>query len=215
LGTQPPEFYWFEAFEMIHKFTLTGFPLLTRLFSLESNTEAMWGTILAVIFAAFVNSVAPFVDDVDRRLSYCVQLHISIIMIAGLSNGHMEPHDDTDFLVSFVVMGPAIVLLAILIYGIIDPEYKTWFARKCVVAFRQLQSRATCCCAMSDKEPRIPQELASAALPISIAELHTRQHRVFLANHVAPHPREQSAAPRQERPTPRTALQEESHDLRD
>jgi hypothetical protein len=35
--------------------------------------------------------------------------------------------------------------MAILVYGIIDPEYKTWFARKCVLVLRQLQSCATCC----------------------------------------------------------------------
>jgi hypothetical protein len=35
--------------------------------------------------------------------------------------------------------------VAILVYGIIDSEYKTWFARKCVVVFQQLQSRINCC----------------------------------------------------------------------
>jgi hypothetical protein len=78
---------------MIRKFTLTGLPMLIRIFSYESNTEAIWGTILAVIFSAYVNSVAPFVDDVDRRLSMCVQFHISITMTGGLSNNHMNHND--------------------------------------------------------------------------------------------------------------------------
>jgi chemotaxis protein histidine kinase CheA len=37
-----------------------------------------------------------------------------------------------------------------LAYGIIDPEYKTWFARKCVLVFRQLQSCTNCCAENND-----------------------------------------------------------------
>jgi hypothetical protein len=140
-----PEFYWFEAFEMIRKFLLTGAPLLTRLVSQGSNTESVWGTMLTAGFTVYVNSVAPYIDDTDQRLSLCAQFHLVTTMIAGIGNGAMEPSNGSEIFIAVAVIAPAAVLMAILVYGIIDPEYKTWFARKCVVVFRQLQSFATCC----------------------------------------------------------------------
>jgi hypothetical protein len=140
-----PEFYWFEAFEMIRKFLLTGAPLLTRLVSQGSNTESVWGTMLTAAFTVYVNSVVPYVDDADQWLSLCAQFHLVTTMIAGIGNGAMKPSDGSEIFIALAVIAPAAVLMAILVYGIVDPEYKTWFARKCVVVFRQLQSRTTCC----------------------------------------------------------------------
>jgi hypothetical protein len=64
-----PQFYWFEGFEMIRKFLLTGAPLLVRLVSQGSNTESVWGTMLTAAFTNYVNSVAPYVDEEDQMLS--------------------------------------------------------------------------------------------------------------------------------------------------
>jgi hypothetical protein len=157
LGTQPPEFYWFEAFEMLRKFTLTGLPLLTRLVSQGSNTESVWGTLLTAAFTVYVNSVVPYVDDVDQLLSLCAHFQLVTTMIGGMGHdittsrrhragAHATNHriDGREIFIAVVVIAPAAVLIAILVYGIIDPEYKTWFARKCVLVFRQLQSYATC-----------------------------------------------------------------------
>ena len=130
---------------MIRKFTLTGLPLLTRLVSQGSNTESVWGTMLTAAFTVYINSVAPYIDDTDQRLSLCAQFHLVTTMIAGMGNGVMEPSDGSEIFIVVAVVAPAAVLMAILVYGIVDPEYKTWFARKCVVVFRQLQSRIMGC----------------------------------------------------------------------
>jgi hypothetical protein len=140
-----PGFYWFEAFEMIRKFALTGLPLLARLVSQGSNTESVWGTMLTAAFTVYVNSVAPYIDENDQLLSLCTQFHLVTAMVAGMGNGIMKPSDGSEIFIAVVVIAPAVVLMAILVYGIIDPEYKTWFPRKCVVVFRQLQSLPTCC----------------------------------------------------------------------
>jgi hypothetical protein len=148
-----PEFYWFEAFEMIRKFTLTGLPLLTRLVSQESNTESVWGTLLSAAFTVYVNSVAPYNDENDQLLSLCTQFHLIATMVAGMGNGVMKPSDGSDIFIALAVVVPAVVLMAILVYGIIDPEYETWFARKCVLMFRQLQRQlqsCVTCCSPSD-----------------------------------------------------------------
>jgi len=83
-------------------------------------------------------------------LSLCAQFHLVTTMIAGIGNGAMKPSDGSEIFIALAVIAPAAVLMAILVYGIIDPEYKTWFARKCVSVLRQLQSCATCC-APSDR----------------------------------------------------------------
>jgi hypothetical protein len=127
-----PQFYWFEAFEMLRKFSLTGLPLLTRLVSQGSNTESVWGTMLTAGFTNYVNSIAPYIDENDQMLSLCTQFHLVTTMIAGMGNGVMEPSGGSDIFITVSVIVPAVVLMSILVYGIIDPEYKTWFARKCV-----------------------------------------------------------------------------------
>jgi surface protein len=133
-----PQFYWFEAFEMIRKFSLTGLPLLVRLVSQGSNTESVWGTMLTAAFTVYVNSISPYIDDTDQWLSLCAQFHLVTTMIAGMGNVVMKSSDGSEIFVALAVIVPAAVLMAILVYGIIDPEYETWFARKCVLMFRQL-----------------------------------------------------------------------------
>jgi hypothetical protein len=179
LATQPPEFYWFEAFEMIRKFTLTGLPLLTRLVSQGSNTESVWGTMLTAAFTVYINSVAPYIDDTDQRLSLCAQFHLVTTMIAGMGNGVMEPSDGSEIFIVLAVIVPAAVLIAILIYGVIDPEYKTWFARKCVLVFWQLQSCATCCAPSDGGSTSGEADGEADGNPVNIAELETRLSKMI------------------------------------
>jgi hypothetical protein len=153
-----PKYYWFEAFEMLRKFLLTGLPLLTRIF-FDSNTEPVWGTLLTVIFAAYVNSVEPYIDENDQQLSTFAHFHVGAVMIAGMGNDAMtknmqsvesvaaatsEMSDGSEIFVAVVVMGPASILLVILLYGIFDPDYKTYFARTCVALFTKLSLQASC-----------------------------------------------------------------------
>jgi hypothetical protein len=65
LATQPPEFYWFEAFEMIRKFLLTGAPLLTRLAGIGNG--AMKPSDGSEIFIALA-VIAPAAALIDGHL---------------------------------------------------------------------------------------------------------------------------------------------------
>jgi hypothetical protein len=58
-----PRYFWFEAYEMLRKFLLTGLPHLTRLGS-DTSSEAAWGTLLMVLALFFSQSINPYKSNV-------------------------------------------------------------------------------------------------------------------------------------------------------
>ena len=89
---------------MLRKFLLTGFPLLTRLIWQDSNTEAVWGTMLMTGLLIYISSADPYVRKSDQYLSTPTHLQLVITMVAGLGESMMEQGESTDIFVAIAVL---------------------------------------------------------------------------------------------------------------
>jgi hypothetical protein len=127
-----PDYFWYEAFELLRKFVLTGLPLLTRLASPESNTEAVWGTVLMAILLFVEGAAEPYIKKSDQYLALPAHLQLVITMVAGLAGASVKHDSKTDLFVAILVIFPACIIIAVLVYTIIDPELETWLSRKLV-----------------------------------------------------------------------------------
>jgi hypothetical protein len=137
-----PQYFWFEAFDMLRKFLLMGLPLLTRLASPDSNTEAVWGTILMMLLLFVISITDPYIKKSDQYLALPTHFQLVVTMVAGLGRGSMENDDDTDIFVAVLVLLPASVIIVILIYMIIDPELESPFAKKVIEKWNAFQKGA-------------------------------------------------------------------------
>jgi hypothetical protein len=137
-----PQYFWFEAFDMLRKFLLTGLPLLTRLASPDSNTEAVWGTVLMSIFLFGIGLMDPYIKKSDQYLALPAHLQLVITMVAGMGEASMENDSDTGIFVAVLVLFPASVIIVTLVYMIIDPELEMWPAKKVVEKWNAFQEGA-------------------------------------------------------------------------
>jgi hypothetical protein len=141
-GAYRPRYFWFEAFDMLRKFLLTGLPLLTRLVSPDSNTEAVWGTMLMSLLACGIALADPYIKRCDRHLALPANFQLVITMVAGMGEASMKNDSDTDIFVAVFVLLPASVIIVILVYMIIDPELETWLAKKVIAKWTAFQKGA-------------------------------------------------------------------------
>jgi uncharacterized membrane protein YczE len=124
-----PEYFWFEAFELMRKFLLVGFPLLTQLAS-TTKTEALWGTCIMCGLLVYVSSLDPFIRRSNQRLTIPVYTQLVVTMVAGMGAAVADDDRDTQRFIGFVVVGTAAPLLAVLSFAVFDPEGDTVIARK-------------------------------------------------------------------------------------
>jgi hypothetical protein len=110
-----PQYFWFEAFDMLRKFLLTGLPLLTRLASPDSNTEAVWGTVLMSLLAFGIALADPYRKS-DQYLALPAHLQLVITMVAGMGEASMKNDNGTDIFVAVLVLLPSSVIIVILVY---------------------------------------------------------------------------------------------------
>eukprot|EP00935_MAST-01C_sp_MAST-1C-sp1_P000904 g904.t1 len=141
-----PMFYWFEGLEMLRKFLLTGFPLLTRLLSPGSNSESVWGTVLMALIAFYISRIQPYVNSEDQGLAMPVHLQLIITMVAGMGNEVMASGGDAgagrDIFVAFLVIGTALPVLLVLMYRVIDPNNATALAKRTIVLYQKMQANS-------------------------------------------------------------------------
>ena len=100
---------------MLRKFLLTGFPLLTRLIWQDSNTEAVWGTMLMTGLLIYISSADPYVRKSDQYLSTPTHLQLVVTMVAGLGESMMEQDESTDIFVAVAVLLPAMLIVLVLV----------------------------------------------------------------------------------------------------
>ena len=88
------------------------------------------------MFVFVIGDLEPYTSADDQAFAMLTHLELSITMIGGLA-GEAVQIDGAQVLVAVVVILPVTVILAVLIYGVIDPEYQTWLALKCIKFYKR------------------------------------------------------------------------------
>jgi hypothetical protein len=117
---------------MIRKFSLTGLPLLTRLFFPNLNAENLYGQAIGVASIVLLSAGEPYMRAIDSNLMLLSQNLLALIMLAGSGTEGTSDAGSEQYqmFVSFIVLGTGVPGSLVLLYAVYDPEFEGVLAHR-------------------------------------------------------------------------------------
>jgi hypothetical protein len=118
-----PEYYWFEIFEMLRKFSMTSLPLLLRLMFNLPGLDMMMGELIMTGSVVFYTWCNPFANARDQGLMTPSQMQLLVTLIGGVFMRMMGGSSAGEALVTALIIGTCLPVVFAGAYSVYDPEY--------------------------------------------------------------------------------------------
>ena len=119
-----PKFYWFEVFDMLRKFLLTGLPLiLNSMFPNSSSISLAVGLLASVFGMAAYATASPFADYQDSVLMLPAQLQVTVTMLMGMLMEVAAGNPWAELAISLTVIVSFMPIMVFGLYLMYDPDF--------------------------------------------------------------------------------------------
>jgi hypothetical protein len=122
-GGYRPKLWWFEVFEMMRKFLMTGAPILLNLaFGASEYLSVAYGMLVTVLTTAVYALGDPYLNKVDALLLLPGQFEVFLSLVAGMIK-KISTGDNAEAGITGLILGTGVPIALLMLCSCIWPDH--------------------------------------------------------------------------------------------